>query len=711
MSKKNKIHGRSDKNQAFRNSAGRAEKVSAQRISTKNQGLNIKPGVFLLGILVFTFLLYMKSWKGQILNWDDNIYILENKAIHKLDFTHLKEIFTSFYAVNYHPLTTLSWAIEYAMVGSKNVFLYHFTNILLHLLNTALVYRLFRLISFSTRVALLVALLHGIHPMHVESVAWISERKDVLYGFFFLFSLVMYASYLRRSQLALVDESEKEKTSKRGAWGLYSASFFLFLLSLFSKSAAVVLPVILLLIDLLLKRKFSLRMIVEKVPFFLLSLAFGLLALSSQKVAMGEHEQYSLVQMLLIVNHSIFRYFYMAFLPIGLSSFHPWPSLTNGSLPTIFYIAPIFNLAILSAVVFSIRKSIVPLFGLLFFGVCLSLVLQLVPVGSAVIADRYSYIPYLGLFFVFAAGIDALYKRNANSTFIRYTLTAVILLISSYYSYASIQRMNVWLSNENLWNDMISNYPESCHVGYMQRAIHRKEKNDIAGEYADLTKLIEMGSGEFSEALAMRGQIKSDSGNFTGAMNDYNMAISADSSNFLSFNNRAALKMKLNDLPGALFDIERSIRNKNDYYLSWFNRGAIKIGLKDNLNAVQDFDRSLALKPDYCEAYYGKAAALGNAGKRLEAIESYSRAIECRPNYLDAFLNRAEMKIQLNNFKDALSDLNEVIRFNPNYAIAYTKIGFVNFKIGDKAAACQAWQKGAALGDSFSADNLTNFCK
>jgi protein O-mannosyl-transferase len=556
-----------------------------------------------------------------------------------------------------------------------------------------------------------IALFHAIHPAHVESVAWISERKDVLYGFFFLISLIFYMQYLRKGKWIAPDGASPDRTGAGNANGYLALSFLMFLFSLFSKSAAVVLPVTLILFDLLLKRKISIRMFAEKVPFFLLSLLFGLLALKSQKIAIGDLPQYSFLQTILIVNHSVIRYLYMSVFPVGLSAFHTWPDLTGGALPTVYYVSPFISLLLAAAVAYSLKWSRIPAFGMLFFLVCLALVLQVIPVGGAVIAERYSYIPYLGVFFILASAADRLWRRSSNSSAIRYGSVFVLLIACTVFSFASSKRIEVWGNDKNLWDDMIEHYPDNCDVAYMQRAKFRQDKGEIEGAYSDLTKLIAMKKGNFPEALAIRGQIMADSGNVAGAMKDFDLSIKADSAFYVAYNKRGALKMKLNDLQGALSDIDRSISIQGDYYLSWFNRGAVKIALKDYKGAVEDFERSYTLKPDYCEAYYGKAAALGNDGNSKAAIESYTQSIDCNPNNLEAYLNRGDMKIRLNDMDGALSDFGKVLQMNPNYSPAYTKTGFAKFQKGDKAGACEAWKKGAELGDPDCSQNIMNLCK
>ena len=279
------------------------------------------------GILLLTFIIYLPSLNNDfIINWDDAGYIHENEPIKKINSENIKIIFTQFYKGNYHPLTTLFYAVEYSLVG-ESPFLYHLNNLVFHLLNVLLLYIFIKKISGKTIVAAFCALFFGIHPMHVESVAWISERKDVLYTFFFFFSLIMYLKYL--------DNDSRKK------WH-YWLSIFLFILSLLSKSAAVSLPLVLLLIDYYYKRKLNIKtIIIEKIPYFILSIIFGLVAIASQNetgAIQNLTPLYSIFDRFFIVSYATLIYLIKFFLPVKLSAMYAYPQLINGHLPAVLMV-------------------------------------------------------------------------------------------------------------------------------------------------------------------------------------------------------------------------------------------------------------------------------------------------------------------------------------------------------------------------------------
>ncbi len=220
------------------------------------------------GILITTLLCYLPSLHNEFLKyWDDQAYVTGNDLIKDLSFNSIKRIFredAGLYA-NYHPLTTLSLALNYH--EGVGPFPYHLTSLILHLFNTLFVFVFIYLLSDKKIiVASLTALWFGIHPVHVESVAWISERKDVLYTFFYLLSLIAYWQYVKKD-LALK---------------FYFLAFVLFACSVLSKAMAASLPVVFLLVDYWTGRKFNMRLILEKAPFVILAIILGMYAMTIQ---------------------------------------------------------------------------------------------------------------------------------------------------------------------------------------------------------------------------------------------------------------------------------------------------------------------------------------------------------------------------------------------------------------------------------------------
>lgn len=217
-------------------------------------------------ILVITFMAFAPCLKnGFIDSWDDREYVTQNTVIQHLSPHSMARIFSTFFASTYLPLTMLSYMFDYRFFR-LDPFGYHLTNLIFHLLNCLLVFWFVRLLSWNALVSFIAAIFFGVHPLHVESVAWISERKDVLYSFFFLLSMICYCHYL-----------QTRKTGK-----VYWLAVVFFVFSLISKAMAITLPLLLLLTDYLKGRKYDRGMIADKIPFLIFAVCFGILGIYGQ---------------------------------------------------------------------------------------------------------------------------------------------------------------------------------------------------------------------------------------------------------------------------------------------------------------------------------------------------------------------------------------------------------------------------------------------
>ena len=330
-----------------------------------------KPWFHALFVAFFTFLCFTPVLNNGFINWDDNGYVFENEQMGKPLSESVPYFFGAHYFIgNYIPLTMLVYALQYKVAGLNPQF-FHFISLFIHALNVILMFWfIYRLSNKRTFVATLVALLFGVHPMHVESVAWVAELKDVLYCFFFLAGLITYINY-------------NEGSNKR-IWLVFT--FLLFLVSVLCKPAAIVFPLVILLIDYYRERKTDKRLWLEKLPFMALSLVFGFVALNAQYADELLRTQYAWWQKICFASYSSLNYIVKSILPIHQAIFHPYPVLGNQPLPIYFYLAPLALVLLFYIVIRTQRKTRLYVFGLLFFIVNVLLVLQFVSVGDAIMA-------------------------------------------------------------------------------------------------------------------------------------------------------------------------------------------------------------------------------------------------------------------------------------------------------------------------------------
>jgi tetratricopeptide (TPR) repeat protein len=483
--------------------------------------------------------------KNGFVNWDDEYYVVSNALLRGPQWIG---IFTQPVVSNYHPLTVLSLAANYAISGPKP-WSYVLFSFLLHLANTLLVFWFAWLLSDKKRwVALFTALLFGIHPMHVESVAWISERKDVLYTLFFLLSLIAYWKYLQTNR-------------STGYW----ACFLLFVCSLLSKPAAIVLPLVLLLLDYWKERPFTRRLVLEKTPFFLVSGLFAVITLKLQSVtAMTSLDLYPFWVRLFFASYAIMVYLTRFFVPYPLSAFHPFPIPAH--LGWMIYLSPIFLLALISAI-WHFRKNRLVVFGLLFFLINILLVLQLVPIGFTIVSERYTYVPYIGLAFL----VTMIVTKNVNAKrFIPAAAGAVVVF--SAFGFLSFKRTQVWKDSDSLWTDVINRYPNA--------SLPRGDRAQF----------------NFSRAIMMEPTQAGPL--FQRVIDDCTVVINHEAGGRSMYYMRGVAFSNLKQYENALADFNACLSINRADNEALFQRGTLLVNhYKKYAEALADFDRAIQISP------------------------------------------------------------------------------------------------------------------
>ena len=389
-------------------------------------------------VVFIVFLVFFPSLQNGFVNWDDDRYLLENPDLALPFISSVKAAFSSFYLGNYHPLTMLSYALEHYFFG-MDPFVYHLTNLFLHALAslTALVF--FRSLLGNRWVAWLwAAALFALHPLRVESVAWVSERKDVLCALFFIMALGAYVRHI-----------------KSGLCYRYRlACFCLFIAALLSKAMAVSLPVVLLLLDYALGRKLSVQAVREKAGFFVLAFVFGLMALLAQHSAGAVRSGQTAAAGLASAPGAIVFYLGKSLFPVGLSCLYPNVRIA-GHPWLLNFLAHGAVLVVLAGLLWlSLRYTRMFVFAGLFFLVTLAPALQFVPLGPAYVADRYSYIHSLGLSLSAALALDFLYRRMRAASG-RLISICVLLVLTTGLSVLTWQRCRVWRDSIVLWSDAV----------------------------------------------------------------------------------------------------------------------------------------------------------------------------------------------------------------------------------------------------------------
>lgn len=567
----------------------------------------------LLGVVLITAIVLSPVLTNRFV-WDDFEYIVRNETLSKKLPEAIKFYFGQNYFVgNYHPLTMIGFSMEYHHAKLNPEF-YHKVNWIIHLLNVVLVFWFIYLLSNKrVLVAAAVALLFGIHPMHVESVAWISELKDVLFAFFYLLALIVYLKFHESSGV------------RKFLW--YSLCFIFFVCSLLSKPAAVSFPLTMLVLDYFLGRKFKLSVVAEKIPYFIGSVIIGLITIKAQDTAVNTLEQFSILERFLLSSYAFLFYLYKLLIPINLSVFHPFPARMDGQFPMIFLISPILVVALAFLFVKYFRNNKWIVFGMLFFMVNIVLVLQFITVGMTVTSERYTYLPYLGLFFIIAMWLSEYLDKKTTSTSTRFIVVGTLIILLVAFAVTSYSRAKVWKSNKTLWNDAAKKYPKCAIAHYNIGAYYFKEEINDALALNSFNNTLKYDPG-YIKALVNRGILYTRMKEYAKAETDFNRAIELDPTFAETYKNFGVLHNFIGNYEKAISDYTSYLKLEPLNHDIYFGRGMTYYQLKQYQNAADDFSKAIDLESGKSQYWLLKAMSLQALGQKEEAMKSALKAQE-----------------------------------------------------------------------------------
>jgi tetratricopeptide (TPR) repeat protein len=544
--------------------------------------------VMLAGILIFTCLLYLPSLRGEFLNYDDTENVVNNVLIHHISLDMLRQCFSRAILYMYTPLTYISYAFDYHVLG-PDPFIFKLTNLLLHLLNSALLFFLARRLFKNNAPAALLSLLFAVHPMNADSVSWISARSNLLSVMFFIVSLLLYIQYLKE---------------KRILFFILIAISYLF--SLLSKTAGIMLPLVLLLIDYLTRRNITARVILEKIPLFIIGIAFGLVTIYFRSDTGNPQSvmEYNLFDRFLMFFHSIAGYLVRSVLPVNLSPIYAYPVKNGDFLPMLFYIAPL----LLAGMIFLVSRMKIlkreMIFGLLFFLVNV-VITQAVMLEDGFMANRYGYLPCIGLFFIIAAVFDHVRQGPKR----RKTVTVVSLsMLLVAFSVMTWQRSQVWKTTLSLFSDAVKHSPGSAFA-FNNLGIALYTANDMEGAISDYNQAIRL-FPRYSGAYYNRGMVWYALQEFDKARADYDKAIELNPGFATCYTARGILEMDvMQNGELALSDYNKAISLNPFMAQAYYNRGILRLRMNDIGQACEDFhqvrrlgfDRADKLIKQFCE--------------------------------------------------------------------------------------------------------------
>ena len=620
-------------------------------------------------ILTVTFIAFFPSLKNDFCStWDDNLFVTNNPMIRHLDLHSLTTMFTTPVADAYVPLPVLTFAVEYHLFG-LNPLPYHFTNLILHLICTLLIFQFLRLLKLDSIYAAFGALLFGIHPMHVESVVWITERKDLLYGLFYLASIICYLKYIRLQGKGL---------------NFFILGLFFFILALFSKIQAVTLPIVLFLIDYYTERPLKLKLILEKIPYVVLSLVFGIsgIIILKRHGNLQGNEISPLFERIVYGIYAFSAYIVKFFAPFHLSAIYPLPQNTKHALPLIYSLSLITPLLLGFILFRTVRLTRAIVFGTLFFLFNIIFMLQVLTVGSTFLSDRYSYVSYVGFCFMAGWSLDMVAKNKKELKHICIAAMSIVIIL---FSSLTFNRCKIWKNSETLWTDVIEKYPDKSAIPYNNRGFYYYNLGQWTRAVDDFTRAIGI-SPDDNAPYSNRGVAYANMGQWDKAIADCSRAIEINPNDANAYSTRGNAYEGLEKWDKTIADCSRAIEIKPDLGVAYTDRGVAYANLGKWDKAIADCSRAIEIEPNDEKAFSNRGNAEGSLGLWDRAIADYSRAIAIKPDFGIAYINRGVANGSLGQWDKAISDYTSAIEIDPNLRIAYTnrEIAIRNLKSGKK---------------------------
>lgn len=582
-------------------------------------------------LAVATFAVYFRATQNPFVNYDDQGYVVENARVQQgLTAATFRWALTSFDATNWHPLTWLSHALDVQLFG-LNAGGHHLTSILLHLMNSLLLFLLLTRATGSVGKSLLVAFLFALHPFNVESVAWISERKNVLCMFFFLLTLGAYGWYARRPRI-----------------GRYLVVVALFVLALAAKPMAVTLPFALLLLDFWpLYRVESVaapssvfpvpqvplrKLALEKLPLLGLSVGSSLITMAAQKSAVATNQHVPLLVRFVNASYAYTMYVVKAFLPIHFASFYPYEGYRLDAWK--FFLCVAFLIGVTIWVWKNRVHSYLPLGWFWFLGTLVPMI-GLVQVGDQAMADRYAYLPLIGIFVITVWGLaDLIDHFSIDLRWCAATAAAILVILSI----LTWRQIGIWHSSRDLWFHALAvtndNYMAEDYAG---SALLVENFNATGGRRLDeamvhFKNAVRINPNDAISHLNLGADLH-ERGQLREAVSEYLAVLQLTNDQHLlakTFIDLGAASQQLGDYNAAdqYYKQAMKLEPRNDLIL--MNRGKLAMSKR-----IQQLATSASAKPTPA-AYLELGQLQEAAGQRLNARESYETAIRLNPRFTPA---------------------------------------------------------------------------
>jgi protein O-mannosyl-transferase len=604
-------------------------------------------------LVVITWLAFGQTVRYDFVNFDDNNYVYANPTITSgLTPDGIIRAFSSRHSGNWHPLTTISHMLDCQLWG-LHAGGHHFTNIVLHTIAVVLLFLVLHHMTGAIWQSAFVAALFAIHPLRVESVAWISERKDVLSAVFFMLAIGAYVRYARSPSV-----------------GRYLMMSILFALGLMSKPMLVTVPFVLLLLDYWPLKRFAARrsverLILEKIPLFMLSAAAGVATFWAQQSSVAPVEQLPLVSRIGNGLVSCVIYVKQIIWPVQLAVFYPHP---ENKLPGWEIGLAILLLAVVSAGAIALRrKSPYLITGWFWYLVMLLPVIGLIQVGSQAHADRYTYLPQIGLYMLLAWVIADVLASRLQRRILAVTASVAIIALA----WRAHVQASYWRNGESLW----------------RHALAVTSGNFIAHN----------GLGHFLLTHARLDE----------AIEQFQMAVNIDPRFPEAQKNLSVALTEKGRTDEAIAHLQTLLKEYPNDALGHYNLGNALLKKGDSQGAIAGYEKALSIQVRYPAAHYNLGIALDQNGRIDEAIAQYQQAVQEDPLYAKAYYLLGNDLLRKARVDDAIAAYEQALKSRPVYPEVQNNIGIALLQKGRPSEAIAHWQNALAVQPD-SLDSLNN---
>ena len=611
-------------------------------------------------LVVVIFMAFWGLLSNAFVNYDDNVYVTENARVQRgITFDNVRWAFTTTYFGFYYPVTWLSHMLDCQLYG-LDAGKHHLTSLVIHAMNAMLLLLLLLRMTGALWRCALVAGLFAIHPLHVESVAWIAERKDVLSTLFWLLTVLAWLAYV-----------------KKGSWRWYAVTLALFALGLMAKPMIVTLPFVLLLFDYWPLGRIQIadgpwpvvpgKLLAEKAPLFVMSAVSCVVTVVAQRSlgAVQELEVFPLAQR--SANAALSYVFYVKKMlwpePLAVLYPHPHASLLAWSSGgSVLLLAVLTGLALVLA-----KRAPYVAVGWFWYVGALVPVIGLVQVGVQARADRYTYVPLTGLFIVIAWGLAQLCGASAAARWVASGTLSVCL--AALLVLARIQ-VGYWADSETLLRHTLA---------------------VTSGNYVAHTSL---------------GSVLMEEGNLPEAIGHLREAVRIAPRYALGLNELGIALARTGHTDEAIERFQQALQVFPDFVDAQNNAGIALAAAGKNKAAIEHYEKALELNPQYGDAHYNLAILLARMGRDDEAVEQYSEALRIspdNPNFLD---NLGLLLMKMGRLSEAIERLRQAVKVSPDFADARNNLGIALRKDGRNAEAIPQFQEALKSHPDFALAHL-----